>query len=224
MVTPLRTTLLLAFALAACGGGGDAVDGAPGTEDGNPADSPMGHVDDGTPVRQNCTSNFGNALTTEYGRLDGFLVAVVPPQTGACNADRQHVHLQVKMNNEIYDVAIDVTAESGPDDVHTLTLDRAPLGNAWSEGWHTGISLDYAQAPLNVHSGDLPLKSKAEMTDELMTDLADVNHISVFAIGYGPDGAHLVHRNGSLHDGLIVTQPLSNPAHFRLLSFTDQTF
>lgn len=224
MVPTLRTTLLLAFSLAACGGGGGGTIDGPGPDDGPPADSPVGPVDDGTPTRQNCTSNFGNALTTSFGRLDGFLVAIVPPQTGACNADRQHVHLQIKMNGDIYDVAVDVTAASGPDDVHTLTMDHAPLGAPWSEGWHTGVSLDYTQAPLDVHSTDLPLKTKAEMTDELMSDLADVNHISVFAIGYGPDGVHLVHRNGGLHDGMIVTQPLSNPAHLRLLSFSDQTF
>jgi hypothetical protein len=51
-----------------------------------------------------------------------------------------------------------------------------------------------------------------------------VNHISVFGTGYGPDGAHLIHRNGQGHDGLLVTQPLSTPAHARLFSFTTQAF
>jgi len=38
-------------------------------------------VDDGTPTRQTCTSNFGDALSAQatYGRLDGYLVAIVPP-------------------------------------------------------------------------------------------------------------------------------------------------
>jgi hypothetical protein len=46
----------------------------------------------------------------------------------------------------------------------------------------------------------------------------------VFATGYGPDGAHLVHRNGNGRDGLVVTQPLSRPAHVRMFSFSSQTF
>ena len=48
--------------------------------------------------------------------------------------------------------------------------------------------------------------------------------ISVFGTGYGPDGAHLIHRNGQGHDGLVVTEPLSTPAHVRLFSFTTQAF
>jgi hypothetical protein len=64
----------------------------------------------------------------------------------------------------------------------------------------------------------------AQLTQDLTSDLATVNHISVFATGYGPDGAHLVHYNGSDHDGAVITEPLSNPAHLRLFSFTTQTF
>src|SRR5207237_9283680 len=35
--------------------------------------------DDGAPIRLPCTSNFGSALSTGYGRLDGIPVAVAPP-------------------------------------------------------------------------------------------------------------------------------------------------
>ena len=184
------------------------------------------HVDDGAPMRQACTSNFGAALTASptFGRLDGFLVAIVPPGGGACNADSSHVHLQVRMNGAIYDIAIDVTdAISGVDDVHTVTKDIAmPVNTPWSEGWHTGLLADYVA--LGVHSPELVFQAKSALVTTLMTDLATANHISIYATTYGADGAHLVHRNGGGHAGVIVTQPLSIPAHLRLFSFTDQAF
>ena len=182
---------------------------------------------DGTPTRQTCTSQFGTALPSAgtFGRLDGYLVAIVAPgQTNGCNDDDAHVHLQIKMNNAIYDIAIDATDSSTHvDDVHTGTLDVAmPSGPAWSEGFHTNVTIDYPT--LGVHSTALPLMSKAQIVSTLTTDLASVNHISIFTTTYGSDGAHLVHRNGSGQDGLVVTEPLSTPSHVRLLSFSDQSF
>lgn len=179
------------------------------------------HVDDGTPTRQACTSQFGSALTATFGRLDGYLVAIVPPGGGPCNADSDHVHLQVKANGAIYDVAIDVTSPT-VDDVHMGTRDLVMPGAAWSEGWHAGGLVDYPA--LGVRAADLGLGTKQSNTAALQTDLANANHISVFATGYGPDGAHLVHRNGHGHDGLIITDPLSTPAHLRFISFTSQAF
>src|SRR5690349_19176230 len=105
-------------------------------------------VDDGTPMRMQCTSQFGNALSTTFGRLDGYLVAIVPPGGGPCNADSGHVHLQVKVNGAVYDIAVDVGSGS-MQDVHTTTRDIA-LAPAWSEGWHTGIPNSYVS--MGVHS------------------------------------------------------------------------
>ena len=96
----MRTLLLLA--LANCGGGHD------GPIDATPPDAAS--VEDGTPTRQACTSLFGDKLSGSdtFGRLDGYLVAIVAPSgMNSCNADTSHVHLQVKMMNAIYDVAID---------------------------------------------------------------------------------------------------------------------
>ena len=216
--------VVAAVLVAACGNSAD-------TPDAQTSDAPPDgdvHVDDGTPTRQPCTSTFGSALTDTptFGRLDGYLVAIVPPSgSSACNADSSHVHLQIKMNNAIYDVAINVNdSMSASEDVHTTTRDQAsPIALPWAEGWHTGVLIDYVK--LGVHTADLPLKTKAEVTSELMTDLATANHISVYATTYGSDGTHLVHRNtGGGHDGLIVTQPLSAPVHLRFFSFTGQTF
>jgi hypothetical protein len=207
--------------LAACGG-------PAGTPD---ADAPAGdgrvHVDDGTPVRQPCTSSFGSALSGAgtYGRLDGFLVAIVPPGGGACNADSTHVHLQIRMSGAIYDVAVDVSnAMTGQDDVHSKIIDHdITVTVPWAEGWHTGLAVNYST--LGVHTADLPLVTKAALVTQITDSLATANHISVYAITYGSDGVHLVHRNGGGgSDGLIVTEPLSTPSHLRLLSFSDQVF
>jgi len=175
---------------------------------------------DGMPTRVPCTSQFGTALTSVYGRLDGYLVAIVQPGGGPCNADSSHVHLQIKMNGSIYDVAVNVGSTGSADDVHTTTRD-IPLPQ-WSEGWHPGVLEDYVS--LGVHSTDMTLQSRSQIASDLTSDLATVNHISVFGTGYGPDGAHLVHRNGQGHDGLVVTNPLSSPAHVRMFSFTNQAF
>ena len=245
MSAVLRGTFLLACVGCSANNPPATPDGAPGhdaaAQDGHVTNLPdggggsgsgsdgggSGSNVDGTPVRQPCTSNFGNALPSSgtFGRLDGYLVAIVPPgSTNGCNDDSSHVHLQIKMNGAIYDIAIDATdSQTRTDDVHTGTLDMAmPSGPAWSEGFHTGVTLDYPS--LGVHASSLPLQSKAQIVSAFQTDLATVNHISIFTTTYGGDGAHLVHRNGSGHDGAVVTEPLSPTAHVRLLSFSDQSF
>ena len=176
---------------------------------------------DGTPTRLPCTSQFGTAMTPAFGRLDGFLVAIVPPGSGNCQGDSSHVHLQVKMNGAIYDLAVNVGSGS-MQDVQSTTRDIQMPGIPWSEGWHPNVTDDYAS--LGVHSADLPPAPPAQLTSEITSDLASANHISVFATGYGPGGGHLVHHNGSGHDGMIVTMPLANMAHVRLFSFSSQTF
>src|SRR5581483_5792943 len=79
---------------------------------------------DGAPVRQACTSTFRGTLMADgqYGRLDGYLVAIVPPASSArpCNADLNHVHLQVQTQGVVYDIAVNVDS-----DVHSRTFDHA---------------------------------------------------------------------------------------------------
>jgi len=202
-----------------------------GTGDAGAGDAPPNdgiiHADDGTPTREPCTSNFGTGLPNDptFGRLDGYLVAIVPPGSmSSCNDDESHVHLQVRMSGATYDIAIDVTDEdTGVDDVHTATRDIAmPGAIPWAEGWHTGVLSDYVS--IGLHSTDLALTAKADLVAALQTDLATANHVSIYTTSYGSDGAHLVHRNGSGHDGLLVTEPLSTPAHIRFFSFSDQSF
>lgn len=242
MSAVLRSALLIAWVGCGSSSGGPpaTVDGsfdAAAVHDGRPpnnadassdasADAAGGNVD-GTPTRQPCTSHFGSALPSSgtFGRMDGYLVAIVPPgSTSGCNSDSSHVHLQIQVNGAIYDIAIDATdGQTHTDDVHTGTLDIAmPSGPAWSEGFHTGVTLDYPS--LGVHASALPLDSKAQVVSAIDADLATVNHISIYTTTYGSDGAHLVHRNGGGHDGAVVSQPLSPTAHVRLFSFSDQSF
>ncbi|CAN5699601.1 hypothetical protein BH11MYX2_BH11MYX2_36490 [soil metagenome] len=213
----------LLLVLVGCGSSSSGTDAGPLADSDGPDAAPI-VVDDGSPSRITCKpkSQLGNGLTTAYGRLDGFLVAIVPPASGGgCQADLDHLHLQVRMNGDVYDIAVNV-GESGVEDVHSTTRDITMPGPAWQEGWHTAVSANYVT--LGLHSTDIPLERSAQLETEIMSDLASANHISVFATGYDTDGAHLVHRNGQSRDGLIVTEPLSRPSHVRMFSFTSQTF
>ena len=134
---------------------GDA--GVTGTTDGAPPDT--GDPGDGTPMRRACTSTFGTALSNVYGRMDGYLVAIVPPasSTAPCNADPTHLHLQVLIGGAVYDVAVNVGTNDATNDVHSTTLDHALVGPAWSEGWHTTVTVDYPT--LGVHADAMPLRA-----------------------------------------------------------------
>ena len=207
-----RTTLVL---LCACGSTSEApaIDAAPDV-------API-HVDDGTPMRRPCTNQFGTGVTSTSGRLDGLLVAIVPPGGSACNADPDHLHLQLDANGAIYDVAINVGSNQLMD-VHTGTRPfTMPASLPWAAGWHPGVSVNYTS--LGAHAADLALETRAQLVSELTAELANVNHVSIYASGYGPEGVHLVHRNNG-RDGLLIIQPLSTPAQGRMFSFTTQSF
>jgi hypothetical protein len=232
---------LCAAAFVACGGSsssasggdagsnesGDSGGGGGGDSGGSPDDSGGGSSDssvvvdssippdptDGPPTRQTCVAPNGTALTMVHGRLDGYLVAIVPTNgSHTCNADSTHVHLQVKMNNEIYDVAANID---------TMVAERdLPLPDgAWAEGWHTSDSLDYVQ--LGLHSADFAsVGGNAPMATKIEQELANANHISVFCTGYGPNGCHLVHRQGGGRDGAIIIHPTSATSHALFFDFT----
>ena len=218
-VTVARVRQFVLAALVACGGGNTT----PGV-DASPPDAAS--IEDGTPTRVACTSNFGQLLPASgtFGRLDGYLVSIVPPSNmHGCNADTSHVHLQIRMKAAIYDVAVDATdGATNMDDVHTTTIDQPLPSPGWVEGWHDGVNLDYTQ--YGIHSTDLPFVTKQQVVDTLNADLAIANHVSIYMTTYGGDGGHLVHRNGAGRDGVIVTAPLAVTSHLRLLSFTNVAF
>ena len=180
-------------------------------------------VDDGTPIRVACTSNFGGALTKAHGRLDGYLVSIVEPGHGGCNDDSDHVHLQLKVDGAVYDVAVNVASSTTTaPDVSFAERDEALADGAWAEGWHPSDALDYVQ--LGLHSGDFVSMSKSALVQKITEALAGANHVSIFATGYGGAGVHLVHRNGGGRDGAVVLRPLSGSPHYLMFHFADQTF
>ena len=191
-------------------GGTDA-----GTED-SPSEDASPPSNDGTATRQTCTSSFGNDLSATHGRLDGYLVSVVPESDHSCNGDPQHLHLQVKMNGAIYDVAVNVDGLEAEMD--------APLpGEAWSEGWHTADDLDYVK-DLGLHSPSFTLTGLSAVRQRVATAIGNANHVAVYTTGYGPTGGHLVHRQGSGRDGALVLNPLSTKPHIIAFCFETQTF
>jgi hypothetical protein len=167
-----------------------------------------------------CTSTFGSDLGgTWQGRLDGDLVAIVPSGTHGCHGDRSHLHLQIRMDGQVYDVAVNV------DDVKLAELDAPLLGAAFSEGWHPSTPLDYV-SDLEIHSGSFRSSSQPALERTLTTALASADHVSIFATKYSRSGVHLVHRSrsGRPYDGAIVLRPTTATPHYLLFSFPDQRF
>jgi hypothetical protein len=201
----------LACSSVACRAPTDAADEATATL------SSAAPGDDGTPNRVPCTDTFGSALSGSFGRLDGVVVAVVPPGHGSCSADAHHVHVQVLSHGATYDVAVNV------DGGFIATKDVPLPGGAWADGWHAGGTLDYV-TDLGLHVGDFQTGSEADIDRQLEAALATANHVSIFATTYSHSGAHLVHRRGQGHDGLLVTDPLSPTAHVFAFHFSTQSF
>jgi hypothetical protein len=192
------------------GGSSSGGDSGSGGFDAQPAPG------DGTPQRVTCTSSLGNALSTVHGRIDGRLVALVPTTQKGCNSDSTHLHLQIAMNGSTYDVAVNL-------DALTDELDAPLPDGPWAEGWHSTMALDYV-TNLGLHAGTFTAGTVDGIQQHLVAALANVNHISIFATGYGPDGAHLVHRQGGGRDGAIFIDPLSPTAHGFVFHFNTQTF
>jgi hypothetical protein len=214
-------------------GGGDASTGGKDSGGGGPihdASPPPGNLDatfppdpvDGPPTRNQCTNNFGSALSTTHGRLDGTLVALVTPSTHSCNSDSSHLHLQMLVNGSVYDVAVNL-------DTYWLEEDM-PIGNlgtvgAFSEGWHANAILNYAGAPLNLHQSMFTVPPSQNALMSLLEDaLANANHLAIFATGYGPTGIHDVHYRGGGEDGAIVVDPLASTSHVFFFCFNNDSF
>lgn len=222
---------LAAVLVLGCRGAAAVHDAAPAdsvASDGRQPDGPGSDASgdpDGTPIRLPCSATFGNAITANsYGRLDGRLVTIIVPGTPGCRGDSGHVHLQILAGGATYDIAVNIGDDDpSTNNVHSIGVDHALLGPAWSEGWHGVDRVDYA-GDLGVHAAAMPLHTRADNIAALVTELATANHISVYATGYDDStGAHLIHRNAG-GDGMIVLRPLSPVAHGLLYSFSNQQF
>jgi hypothetical protein len=180
---------------------------------------------DGTPsYTSTCTplsAQNGTAINSHHGRLDGYLAYVVPKDgDSSCNGDGSHVHLQVRMDGNIYDVAVDIGTFTGDSNLYEANM---PIpGGAWSEGWHD-IGLSYPQ--LGLHSTQFTPEDPTTLGQKIQSELAGVNHISVFGDGYSTDnGCHDVHYENGSEDGALILEPLSPKAHILFFRFSTQSF
>ena len=86
------------------------------------------------PTRNNtCTplsQQTGTAVNTNHGRMDGTLVYILPIDgSSSCNGDGSHVHLQVAMGGDVYDVAVDIGKSGDEVGWYRLAQVQKKLGN-----------------------------------------------------------------------------------------------
>jgi hypothetical protein len=202
---------IVALAFAACGAShGTTRDAAP----------------DAYPGAAACASEFGSALTDAFGRIDGTLLAIVPPGDNDCaQPNSTHVTVQVTMGGAVYRMVVNVLSDSDQPGVYLDELDAPLAGPAWSDGWHTDALLDYVTT-LAVTKSEFALADEGSAVARIEQALVIGEHISVFATSSGGSdaaSAHLVHRNATNMDGAIVLAPDTAP-HYLLTAFEEQTF
>lgn len=173
-----------------------------------------------------CASTFGTALTAPYGRADGVVTAIVGPTDKDCALPNDdHVVVQMRIDGAIYRMVVNVLSDRGSDlRIRIGELEHALPSPAWSEGWHTGVTLDYPSM-LGAHTtaGFVPyemLPAAQKVADTIPLGAK----VSVYAITSGGASAHKVHRNDSNQDGAIVIEPDSAKPRWLLFHFVTQTF
>jgi hypothetical protein len=166
----------------------------------------------------------GALVNTKHGRLDGTLVYVLPiGGPSKCNGDDSHVHLQVEVDDLVYDVAVDIGASG--DEVGMFAETLAFPGGPWAEGWHGADSLAYPT--LGLKSTAFPTASPTDIANEVESLLQSTSKISIFCTGYTPqdNGCHDVHyEDGSGDDGAIVLDPTAPSSLVLFFRFQGQTF
>ncbi|MEP6863120.1 MAG: hypothetical protein ABJE66_21010 [Deltaproteobacteria bacterium] len=194
---------------------------------GSPAAMPDAYTGDSTPVKAvACATSFGAALTNSFGRLDGTLLAVIPPNYQGCaQPNSTHTVVQVMVGGAAYRMVVNVLSTSNQPHVYLGEVDARLAGPAWAEGWHPDAKLDYVTT-LGVMKSQFTEADEASAAARIYDMLVPGDPISVFATSSGPpqaDSAHLVHRNSTNADGAIVLHPATSP-HYLLTAFDEQSF
>jgi hypothetical protein len=173
-----------------------------------------------------CAASFGSDLIAPYGRLDGTVLAVVPPAHPTCAMPNgTHLVLQVTMKGAAYRMVVNVESEFlGVDPkVRFLAVDKPLPAPAWSEGWHAGVTLDYATT-LDVHVAAFSPLAKDDLVKAVTDAIPLGAKVSVYSTTSGGASSHKVHRNGASDDGAIVLGPDTAAPRFLLFHFDQQTF
>lgn len=175
-----------------------------------------------------CTSTFGKGLSTGFGRLDGTVLAVVGPDDTQCRyADDNHLILEVTAKGAAYRVSVNVEGDGRNGTERAIryrTTSRPLVGASWSEGWHTGVRLDYA-GDLGAHSGSGFSAYALDEAVATVTDRIEVGErVSVYSTAFNSEGSHLVHRDDGRSDGAIVLDPDGASPTWLLFHFDGQTF
>jgi len=180
-----------------------------------------------------CASTFGKGLSRAFGRLDGTLLAVVTPSDTQCvlsNSD--HLVIEVEMSGSVYRLVVNIQSDgrNGTDTrLRYQELRHVLVGAPFSEGWHPGVTLDYA-SDLGAHSvNGFVAQAMPELIQRVSDQLALGSHLSVFASSSGgtrADSAHLVHHNASAPgtDGALVVDPESADPTWLLFHFDGDVF
>jgi hypothetical protein len=224
-----------ALALAACGQSGTGTQtgaggssGTSSTTNGSTTGTTGGGGEGGSlPVDKaaGCASTFGDGLTNAFGRLDGTVLAVVPPAHPTCAMPNgTHLVLQVTAGGAAYRMVVNVKSDGADPDVFYRTLAHPLPAPAWAEGWHPGLTLDYV-ADLGVHAdASFAQHTMTELVQLVSDAIALGTKISVYATSSGGASAHLVHRNSGKTDGVIVVDPEGASPTMLLFHFPTQSF
>ena len=130
------------------------------------------------------------------------------------------------MHGGIYRMLITVVDARASADVLSTELDAPLLGPPFEEGWHTtGVALDYV-TDFHLASTAFVAYASDALVDHVLAEVGFGDPIAVFASGYGPDGAHNIHRNSNAPriDGAVVIRPTSATPHYLFFRFSDQDF
>ena len=173
---------------------------------------------------KDCTDTFGAALTNAFGRLDGTVLAVLKPTDQQCPLPNDdHVIIEVVTNGEAYRMVVNVLSLFNDPDVDYLAIDHALPGDAWQEGWHPGLQIDYAK-DFGVKSDEFTPVPMNDLVEKVVDEIPLGEKISVYATSSGGSSAHKIHRNEGVTDGAIVLHPGDANARALLFHFSNQTF
>ena len=193
----------------------------------NSAATPDAVVTDGTPAKAiACATSFGAELTAGFGRVDGTVLAVIPPNYQGCaQPNMTHAVVQLMVDGAAYRMVVNVLSTSNEPRVFLGETDAPLVGGAWAEGWHLGAQLDYATT-LGVTKSQFTLADEATAAQRVYDRIELGQHVSVFATSGGApqaDSAHLIHRHTPNTDGAIVLDPETAP-HYLLTAFAEDNF